>query len=330
MTTLIVCAFQFDEFKKYIEFESPENWPEPVYDFSNNQLTEEKIHLGRQLFYDPSLSRDKTISCSSCHLQFVGFTHIDHELSHGIEGRKGNRNSPVLINLAWNSSFHWDGGVNNLDVQSINPIQHPLEMDNSLDSVLSYLNRTPKYVQQFKKAFGDSIITSKNFLKAIAQFTVSLVSCDSKFDQYQKKEVDFSDQEKNGYRLFKQNCNSCHTSPLFNSNNFASNGLPVDPFLNDLGRYSITHVPSDSFQFRIPTLRNIQFSTPYMHDGRFKTLKDVIDFYCDQLDKNSPWLSDELKKKITLTENDRKDLLAFLYTLSDKKFLYNPKYQYPR
>lgn len=329
-TALAVCSFQIKEVKEYFELKYPKSWPEPVYNFSDNHLTDEKIQLGRKLFYDPSLSRDKTISCSSCHLQFVGFTHIDHKLSHGIEGRKGTRNSPVLINLAWNSSFHWDGGVNNLEVQPINPIQHPLEMDNSLDSVLSYLNNDAEYLKRFKKAFGDSAVNSKNMLKALAQFTVSLVSSDSKFDKYMSNEVEFSQQEKNGYKLFNKHCNSCHTAPLFNSNKYASNGLPVDTALNDVGRFAITHIPADSFQFRIPTLRNIQFSTPYMHDGRFKKLKDVIDYYCDEIDKNTPYLSDGLKRKITLTENDKKDLIAFLYTLSDKKFLYNPNFQYPR
>ena len=115
----------------------PKKWPEPVYQFENNPLSEEGFRLGRDLFYDVNLSRDKSISCANCHLQYTGFTHVDHKVSHGIEGRKGTRNSPVLINLIWNNSFHWDGGVNHIEVQSINPIKHPAEMDNTLKNVLS-------------------------------------------------------------------------------------------------------------------------------------------------------------------------------------------------
>jgi len=309
-----------------IEF--PDNWPEPIYDFKNNPITEQGFELGRKLFYDPNLSRDSTISCANCHLQYTGFTHVDHKVSHGIDGRKGTRNSPALINLAWNSSFHWDGGVNNLEVQVLNPIQSYTEMDNTLEKVIKYLNTWPEYKQLFMAAFDDSVANTKSMLKAIAQFTSSLISSNSKYDQYLRGEIDFSSQEKNGLKLFKKHCNKCHTEPLFNSNEYASNGLDVDTVFYDLGRYGITQDLKDSLKFRIPTLRNIEYTFPYMHDGRFQKLKDVLEHYTT-IDINKPQLHESLKKPIILNSNQKKDLIAFLYTLTDKEFIYNKKFSFP-
>lgn len=308
----------------------PAKWPEPVYDFSKNKLSKEGFELGRILFYDPGISRDKTISCASCHLQYTGFTHVDHNVSHGIEDRKGTRNSPVLINLAWNSTFHWDGGVNHLEMQPLNPIQHQAEMDNKLQNVLDYLNGSLKYKALFFDAFGDSTVNTKNFLKAMTQFTVSLVSSNSKYDKVMRGEEKFTTQEKNGHKLFKQHCNSCHKAPLFNINSFKSNGLPIDSVYKDVGRFAITHVPSDSMLFRVPTLRNIQHTMPYMHDGRFKKLKDVLEYYNDGIDHQTRYLSTELRRDLNLSDNDKKDLLAFLYSLTDYTFLYDKRYSYSK
>lgn len=305
------------------------DWPKPVYDFAQNPITEEGFELGRKLFYDPQLSRDNTISCANCHLVYTGFTHVDHAVSHGIDGRKGTRNSPVLINLAWNSSFHWDGGVNHLDVQALNPIEHAAEMDNSLENVLAYVNGNKEYRAAFFDAFGDSTATTKTLLKAFSQFTTSLVSSNSKYDQYLRGDAEFTDQEKNGLKLFENHCNSCHTAPLFNANVFASNGLPIDSAYNDVGRYGITKVGSDSLKFRIPTLRNIEHTYPYMHDGRYRKLREVINYYAVELDRSNPYLSKELKKKMTLSETDQKDLIAFLCTLTDRSFLYNKRFAFP-
>ncbi|MCO4814053.1 MAG: c-type cytochrome [Flavobacteriales bacterium] len=308
----------------------PKKWPEPVYQFENNPLSEEGFRLGRDLFYDVNLSRDKSISCANCHLQYTGFTHVDHKVSHGIEGRKGTRNSPVLINLIWNNSFHWDGGVNHIEVQSINPIKHPAEMDNTLKNVLSYLQKSSNYKMKFSRVFGDTIISTKRLLQAITQFTGSLISSNSRYDQYQRKEIEFSIQEKKGLKLFKKNCNSCHTAPLFNSNNLESNGLPIDTIFNDLGRYTITQLKKDSMKFRVPTLRNIEVTFPYMHDGRYKKLREVIKYYTEELNTKTTYLSPRLKRKISLNSNEQKDLIAFLLTLTDKEFLYNKRFSFPR
>lgn len=302
---------------------APKGWPEPVYD---KPITEAGFELGKVLFYDPNLSRDGSVSCANCHLSFTGFTHVDHAVSHGIEDRTGTRNSPVLINLAWNNSFHWDGGVNHLEMQMINPIQHPKEMDNTLENVLAYLSSSKQYRSLFYDAFHDSIPTIPNTLRAFGQFTASLISSNSTYDQMKRKEISFSKQEKKGYKLFRKNCAKCHIEPLFNTDEFKSNGLIIDSSFNDLGRYTITGIGKDSMQFRVPTLRNIEFSRPYMHDGRYKTLREVIDHYTT-IDTSTPYLSEELKKSIVLSDDDKKDLISFLKTLTDKEFLYNPRFR---
>ena len=308
----------------------PKKWPKPVYQFENNPLSEDGFQLGRDLFYDVNLSRDKTISCANCHLQYTGFTHVDHNVSHGIEGRKGTRNSPALINLIWNNSFHWDGGVNHIEVQSINPIKHQAEMDNTLENVLHYLQNSREYKMKFSHVFGDSVITTKRLLQAMTQFTGSLISSNSRYDQFKRKEIKFTKQERNGLKLFNKNCNSCHTAPLFNTNRFESNGLPIDTVFNDLGRYAITKLTKDSMRFRVPTLRNIAVTFPYMHDGRYKKLREVINYYTEELDVETTYLSPRLKREICLTSDEKKDLIAILLTLSDKEFLYNKRFSYPR
>ena len=307
-------------------------WPKTTYNFDKNPLSEEGFQLGRALFYDPILSRDSTISCADCHLQYTGFAHVDHQVSHGIDGRKGTRNAPALINLAWKKSFHWDGGVPLLDLQFINPIEHPNEMDNKLSIVLERLRNQSFYRDRFKKVFGTDSISTAHFLKAMAQFVVSLESRNAKYDQVMRKEkgISFSDQERNGYRLFKQNCNACHTEPLFTNTFFASNGLPVNRNTPDLGRFTITNRSTDSFQFMIPTLRNIEFTFPYMHDGRFMKLKEVISHYTNGIDYSNKHLHRALRKKIQLSDKEQKDLIAFLKTLSDKEFLYNKRFSFPK
>ena len=311
-----------------IYFEIPKNFPKPVYDFKRNPLTEEGFQLGSNLFYDPILSRDSTISCASCHLQQTGFTHVDHDLSHGIDGKIGNRNTLSLQNLAWTKDFMWDGGVNHLDVQPIHPITSEVEMDETLENVVSKLQKSDKYPPLFWAAFGTKKITGQLMLKALSQFVVSLTSSNSKYDKVMRKEEKFTEMEQNGYRLFKQNCASCHREPLFKSDKFEYNGLQLDPTLNDFGRMRITQNPKDSLKFKVPTLRNIQYTFPYMHDGRFKTLNEVVKHY-NALQANK-MLPKELAKPMRLTDNERTDLVAFLKTLTDKEFLFNPRYAYSK
>lgn len=312
-----------------IYFEVPKGFPKPVYDFKNNPLTEEGFQLGRNLFYDPILSRDNTISCSSCHLQATGFTHVDHDLSHGIDGKIGTRNSLSLQNLAWMKDFMYDGSVNHLDVQPLSPITSPDEMDETLENIVSKLQKSEKYKNLYFKAFGTKNITGQLTLKAISQFVVQFVSANSKYDKVIRKEEIFTEMEQKGYELFKINCASCHQEPLFTSEKFENNGLEVDTTLNDLGRIKITQNPNDNLKFKVPTLRNIQFTAPYMHDGRFKSLNDVVKHYNSGIE-NSLTLAKQLQKPMNLSDNNRIEIIAFLKTLTDNEFLFNKRFSYPK
>ncbi|MCX6148279.1 MAG: c-type cytochrome [Candidatus Kapabacteria bacterium] len=308
-------------------FNYPTSWQKPYYDFTKNPLSKEKIELGRRLFYDPILSKDSTISCQSCHSQYSAFTHIDHSLSHGINDSIGLRNSPALMNLAWNKSFMWDGAINHLDMQALAPISNPIEMGENITNVVYKLQNSKIYPKLFYNAFNDSIITGEHTLKAISQFMLTLISSNSKYDSVMREQSDFTQQESNGYKIFKANCSTCHTEPLFTNYEFENNGLKVDPSHNDYGRMRITSKSYDSLKFKVPTLRNIEFSYPYMHDGRFKRLSDVINHYTNGIEE-SETLSKKLKTKINLTSNEKVDLISFLLTLTDKEFLFNPKFGY--
>lgn len=312
-----------------IYLDVPKNWPKPLYDFSKNPLTEEGFQLGRSLFYDPILSRDNTISCASCHLQQTGFTHVDHDLSHGIDGKIGTRNSMTLMNLAWSKNFMWDGGVNNLEVQAIHPITSEFEMDETLKNVVLKLQNSPKYQNLFKEAFGIKKITGQLTLKAITQFVVLLKSSNSKYDKVLRKEEQFTEMEQKGYDIFKQHCASCHKEPLFTNNKFENNGLELDATLLDLGRMRITQNENDKQKFKVPTLRNVQFTFPYMHDGRFNTLNEVVKHYNSSI-VQSPNLSKKLQKSMYLSDDNRTELVAFLKTLTDREFLFNSRYSYPK
>jgi len=312
-----------------VDFIVPSNWPTPHYNFDKNPLAKAKIELGRHLFYEPLLSRDSSISCSSCHAQYTAFTHVDHDLSHGIDDRIGTRNSPSLMNLAWSKVFMWDGAVNHLDMQALAPLTHEDEMGDDLLNVIQKLQASSKYPILFAKAFGDSIITGEHLLKAIAQFELILVSANAKYDQVQRKEATFSAQEKNGYALFKKHCNTCHQEPLFTNHQFANNGLEIDTTLNDLGRMGITKEAKDAQLFKIPTLRNVEFSYPYMHDGRFEELSEVLNHYVKGIHQNAT-LSPLLEDRLPLKHEEQIDLIAFLLTLTDKEFLFNPQFSYPR
>lgn len=310
-------------------FEKPPGWPEPVYSFAHNKLSPEKIRLGRVLFYDPSLSENNQVSCASCHSSFSAFSHTDHALSHGIRDSVGTRNAPALMNLAWQPVFMWDGAINNLDMQALAPITHKAEMGSSIQTVVNRLRAKILYRRLFKEAFGDSLATGEHTLKALSQFMLSLTSAQSKYDRMKRGEESFNEQEQKGYSLFQKNCASCHAEPLFTTHAFANNGLPVDPLLNDYGRMQITQRHSDSLRFKIPTLRNIAYTYPYMHDGRFKKLSQVLEHYANGIHRSAT-LAEELQTKMELSSNDKVDIIAFLMTLSDQEFVFNKEHGFPK
>jgi cytochrome c peroxidase len=304
----------------------PDYFPAPVYDFSGNPITKEGFLLGKKLFYDPILSVDNTISCGSCHQQFVAFAHADHKLSHGIDNKFGVRNSQALFNVIWNTTFFWDGGSNHIEVQPIGPITNPVEMDETVQNVVYKLSQRADYKSLFKAAFNADSITSQLMLKAIAQFMGAFVSASSKYD---KNRIDpvanpFTEDEKLGLTIFESKCASCHVPPLFTDNSFRNNGL--DEIFSDSGRYLITNINSDMGKFKVPSLRNIELTYPYMHDGRFETLPQVLNHYSSEI-KQSATLDQSLTNGIPLNNTEKQQLIAFLKTLTDREFINDPRFK---
>ncbi|MCC6187320.1 MAG: c-type cytochrome [Chitinophagaceae bacterium] len=312
-----------------IEFKVPENWPSPYYSFVNNQLTNAGFELGRTLFYDTRLSRDNTISCGSCHQAFAAFTHSGHDVSHGIDGKLGNRNSPPLFNLNWHTSLMWDGGVNHLEVQPLAPIDNPVEMDETLPNVLAKLRAAPKYASLFQAAYGSSEITSEKTFKAMAQFMGAMVSANAKYDKYMRKEsgVTMTQSELAGMAVYEAKCASCHKAPLFTDFSFRNVGLKPN-LSNDSGRAHITLNPDDMYKFKVPSLRNLSYTSPYFHDGRASTLDKVFDQMETQI-YDYPTLDPAFKNGIKLSAQERIDMKAFLKTLDDESFIKDSRFFEP-
>lgn len=309
-----------------LKFVIPKGWPQPPTDiFAKNKLTEEGFQLGKKLFYDPRLSSDKEVSCASCHQPFAGFATFDHDLSHGVLNTFTTRNAPGLMNLAWMTAYHWDGGINHIEVQPLSPLTAPNEMGSSLDSVLKFLKADDEYKRMFKKAFGDANVTSQRMLKALAQFTGSLVTANSKYDRVMSGTDSFTRFEANGYKHFKANCASCHKEPLFTDNSFRNNGRSMNRF-KDNGRMMITGLAEDSLKFKVPSLRNIQYSYPYMHDGSIFSVPQVVDHYLKVTVEQPKGLDSNLRTPIKLTPLQKNELTYFLYTLTDTSFTKNKRF----
>ncbi|MEM9820759.1 MAG: cytochrome c peroxidase, partial [Bacteroidota bacterium] len=257
------------------------------------------------------------------------FAHTDHDLSHGINDEIGQRNAPALFNLAWQSTFMWDGAINHLDMQSLAPISHPKEMGESMAHVVKKLQKKALYPPLFQQAFGDATVTGVAVLKALAQFQLTLVSANSTYDKVKSGLAQFTEPQATGYALFQKHCNACHTEPLFSNYRFASNGLSVDSTLNDYGKEAITLQSSDSLLFKIPSLRNLSFTYPYMHDGRFRKLKQVLQHYAEAV-QGQPNLPNALQAMPALSDREQVDLIAFLLTLNDPSFVFAPDNKFPK
>ncbi|MBU3740776.1 MAG: c-type cytochrome [Candidatus Kapabacteria bacterium] len=295
----------------------PPGFPAPVYRITSGTNNAALAALGERLFEDPILSADSTISCETCHQPFAAFAHVDHALSHGVEGRIGRRNVPSLQNLAWQTSFMWDGAIANLDMQSLSPITGHDEMASNLDTLIHKLSTNAAYPRLFREAFGTDTITVPRVLRAVGRFVAGFVSANARYDRYIAGKDTLAENELRGLQLFRAHCASCHAEPLFTNNGFASNGLRPNAALPDSGRYLVTHNQQDLFRFRVPTLRNITRTHPYMHDGRFKKLRDVLAHYASPqaLDGHA----DASVRSIgPLSDVDRKDIIAFLMTLEDQ------------
>jgi len=310
----------------------------------DNALTVQKVELGRMLFYEPQLSKDASQSCASCHRLSDGFSDTTR-FSVGVEGLPGKRQAMPVFNMAWHSNaFFWDGRAELLRDQALKPIQDPLEMNETLENVVAKLGNDQRYLDQFTRAFGSDEITPEKMALALEQFMLSVVSYNSKYDRYLNGEATLTESELRGLELFSTeynpffpefsgaDCAHCHGGINFENDQYMNNGLDTDAEIADIGREEVTGNPSDRAKFKVPSLRNVAVTPPYMHDGRFQTLEEVIDHYNEGIKESNTTDQTVLNTKDTglfLDEQDKQDLLNFLKTLTDEVFLQNPAYENP-
>jgi cytochrome c peroxidase len=307
--------------QEIIDFPTPKGFPEPEIP-SYNLLTKAKIALGKKLFFDPILSRDNSISCNSCHKQSNAFAD-EQIVSIGVNNQIGFRNSQPLYNLAWRPSFFRDGGVTNLELTPLNAITSHVEMDNRIDIIVNRLNKIPSYQTMFRNAFNDTASTN-GVLHAFACFLRTLISADSPYDRFAfSSDIDaLNASAKRGKELFfssRTDCSQCHSGFNFTNNTFQSNASSVT--YPDSGRQRITLLPEDRGKFLVPSLRNTNFTAPFMHDGGLANLDSVIEHY-NRGGKNFPGKS-PLVRPLNLSSEEKKDLVEFLKSLNDVNFINN-------
>lgn len=326
------------------------HFPEPAWP-EDNALTEAGVELGRMLFHEKRLSGDNTQACADCHAQQFNFSDAA-VFSTGIAGQEGHRHSMVLSNLAWHvhhggthgHGFFWDGRASTLRQQVLMPIQDALEMDEDLEDVVAKLGAMPLYTDQFIRAFGTAEVNPDRVAKALEQFLLTMVSNQSRFDRWLLGEVELTESEMRGYDLFFDefdpfnpevsgaDCAHCHSGLDFTSHQFANNALDAEEDMEDEGFMVVTGDAMDKGKFKVPSLRNVMVSAPYMHDGRFATMEEVIDHY-DHGAVSSPSMDPMMQYNVDyglgLTAQDRDDLIAFLHTLTDEAFLGNPAFSNP-
>jgi cytochrome c peroxidase len=335
LVTLFACSNSTDT-ANYVpiplQLDLPSNFPDITYNLDNNPITDAGFELGKRLFYEGKLSSNGAIACAFCHEQAFAFTHHGHNLSHGVNGGIGLRNAQPIQNLAYQTSFMWDGAASHLDLQPILPITSELEMGETLSNVIVKLQQDSYYQEQFAKAFDGGEVNTENMLKALSQFMLMMISSNSKYDKYVRQEdnVTLTTTELDGLNTFQNKCSSCHASDLFTDQTFRNNGLPINPQLNDKGRFNILENPDDLYKFKVPSLRNVEVSYPYMHDGRFSTLEVVLDFYDSGIVDNGN-VDASLQKTdgtygISLSAYEKESLIAFLNTLTDNQFLEDERF----
>lgn len=309
----------------------PAHFPRPTLP-PDNPLTQEGVELGRMLFNEKMLSEGNRQACMSCHAPTAAFSDRGQARSKGANGLTGNRNSMPLFNLAWSPTYTWDGRRTRLRDQVLAPIQDAKEMNQSLAESLSKLKASGRYAKPFERAFGDPEINAERLSLAVEQFLLTIISADSKFDRALKRKATFSDQEKRGLELFitefnparglyGADCFHCHGGNLFSDFQFKNNGLKESS--DDFGRSTVTGRRQDRSKFKVPSLRNVAVTGPYMHDGRFKTLGQTVEHYLSGVslsDTLDPNLAKHPDQGIPLNASDKRALIAFLRTLTDSAY----------
>ena len=312
-----------------IDVKFPSNFPERNPAFKDFKVTKFGVELGEKLFEDKRLSKDNTIACATCHKKENAYADQGKAISPGVDGLLGFRNAPPLQNLYWLKDYMWEGAVTNLELQPIIPITTDQEMCTTISSVISKIKDEKEYQDLFYKVYGDSNINANRILNAITQYELTLVSSDSKYDKVKRNEGEtFTAEENQGYQTFQQKCANCHSTEIFTDNTFRNVGFPKSTLVDgngnpEEGRMRVTGIAADYMKFRNPSLRNVEYTAPYGSFGQFATLKDVLDYFDNGVlsaDNLDPILKNN-GNKIPLTEEEKTNLIAFMKTLSDKKFV---------
>ncbi|HEY2580209.1 MAG TPA: cytochrome c peroxidase [Mucilaginibacter sp.] len=326
------------------QFIYPANFGNRLIIPAGNPETKQGVYLGRLLFYEKKLSANNTLSCSNCHQQSKAFTD-GKALSEGVDHMLASRNSMSLTNLLWSRKFFWDGRAGSLEEQAVFPLTNPHEMGQQLDESVRKLTEDPKYPALFKLVYGDETITADRIVKAISQFERTLISCNSRYDLYLRGAYQPTDQEQQGMKLFMNgaqpekgirggNCAHCHGGVKNYMELFHNNGLDSIP--KDKGIEALTGLAADRGRFKAPTLRNIALTAPYMHDGRFRTLDEVVGHYSEHIIR-SPSLSSFLQGEsnepgdisLKFRPDEKKEIIAFLNMLTDSTFITDPRFSDP-
>lgn len=308
----------------------------PIFWPSDNPYSKEKAELGKLLYYDKRLSSDQSVSCASCHAPEMAFTD-GQPVSKGIGGQRGGRSAPTVINRAYSTLQFWDGRAATLEEQAKGPIANPIEMTAHKDAAEAHkacvdcLKGIPGYVQRFKKAFGTEDFNIDHVAKAIATYERTILSGNAPYDRYKAGDKSaMTEAQVRGMNVFfnKAACDSCHLGFNFTDGSFVNIGIGMDKPSPDLGRFMVTKKEEDKGAFKTPTLREIEHTAPYMHDGSLKTLEEVVEHYNKGGIKN-PYL-DQRMKPLNLTEQDKKDLVAFLKALSGEGWQQKPPTEFPK
>jgi len=318
----------------------------------DNPTTKKGVELGRMLFYEKKLSGDNTMSCASCHQQSKAFTD-GFAVSEGIDGISGRFSAMSLTNLLWSEKFFWNGRAESLEDQALQPIEDPIELHQSLDDAVEKLEEAG-YLPLFKEAFDTEVIEPVYIERALSQFQRTLISANSKYDQYLKGDYKPTQSELRGMNLFFThpipgqlrggNCGDCHSNFLTSGSipgfsGFHNNGLDTDAEM-DPGLFTVTGNPADRGRFKTPSLRNIALTAPYMHDGRFSTLEEVLDHYNEGVKRSETLdilliegsnekIDPHEEVRLGLTEQEKQDIIAFLHMLTDEEFINNPQFSDP-
>ncbi|GEN67984.1 cytochrome-c peroxidase [Chryseobacterium rhizosphaerae] len=323
---LISCNNDYYEPVSYdnpqISLNIPFGFPELNNSVKSNVPTKYGVELGEKLFQDKRLSADNSISCSSCHIRGNAFADNNAQ-AVGIENRLGLRNVPAIQNMMFLNFYNWDGNILQLENQPLVPIITHEEMGSSILEVIGKIKTDLMYRDLFRKVFGDETVTAERIYKSIAQYEYTLISANSKYDRVKRNEGEvFTENEAQGYQTFQKKCASCHSTELFTDQSFRNIGFPVNPNTNEAGRGRVTGLPGDYMSFRVPSLRNVEYTAPYGSFGQFPTLRTVLDYF-DKGVLDAANLDPVFKNngnKIPLSEQEKTNLILFMKTLSDREF----------